>query len=90
MTQALFLYHQILCSYSFTNASNYGVCVKEYVIMNGYVDAVQSLCVPVLVACSLLRVNRKTYAVCTASVGSTSVHQTPRLIPYTHLHVVLH
>jgi len=47
--------------------------------MNGYADAVQSLCVPVLVACSLLRVNRKTYAACTASVCSTSVHQTPCL-----------
>jgi hypothetical protein len=49
VTQALLLYHRILCISSFTNASKHVVCVKEDIFMNGYADAVKSLCVPVLV-----------------------------------------
>jgi len=38
VTQALLLYHRILCSSSLTNASKCGVCVKEDRIMNAYVE----------------------------------------------------
>ena len=47
--QLLLLYHRNLCSSSFTNTSNYGACVKGGIFTHGYVDAVKSLCVPLLV-----------------------------------------